>query len=313
MTSDVTHASDKQKPMLNRRAVGISLAALVAAALRGNSDKSIAGPIYTGKLYRQHQSMLVYYGDRYDSIPNDYSLVVIEDRDTAEPFVKARTESTVLGYVSIAEVHSGRPFYSRLRSKGVLGAPNPNWPDAYYVDVRSRAWRDLLLKDIIPSILNKGYQGIFLDTLDTAEALERQDPVKAKGMIAAAADLIRAIRSAFPSIIIMINRGYAVLPLIPGEFDYLLGESVRGTFNAQTGKYFRRSEQDVDWQRTRMLEARDRDPALQLFLLDYWDPKDRSGLAELYAEARSNGFVPYVSTPDLMQIVPERQPSAGVQ
>lgn len=32
--------------------------------------------------------MLVYYGDRYDSIPDDYSLVVVEDRDTAESFIK---------------------------------------------------------------------------------------------------------------------------------------------------------------------------------------------------------------------------------
>jgi hypothetical protein len=177
------------------------------------------------------------------------------------------------------------------------------------VDVRSDVWRNLLLKEIIPSILKNGYQGIFLDTLDSAEALERQDPVKFKGMIAAAADLVRAIRAAFPSIIIMVNRGYAILPQIPGEFDYLLGESVRTTFNPQTGAYFRRTEQDIEWQRARMLEARDRDSSLQLFSLDYWNPKDRAGLAALYAEARADGFVPYIATPDLTQIVPERLPN----
>jgi uncharacterized protein (TIGR01370 family) len=309
MTSDLTRTPDTDKPMLNRRVIGITLAALVAAALRGNSDKSIASPFHDGKIYRQHQSLVIYYGDRYDTIPDNYSLIIVEDRETAGAFIRQRTQSTVLGYVSIAEVHSGRPFYSSLRSKGVLGAPNPNWPDAFYVDVRSNAWKNLLLKEIIPSILNNGYQGIFLDTLDTTEALEGQDPVKSKGMISAAADLIRSIRSIYPSIIIMINRGYAVLPLIPGEFDYLLGESVRGTFNPQTGVYYRRTEQDIEWQRARMLEARDRDPALQLFSLDYWDPKDRAGLDRLYAEARADGFIPYIATPDLMQIVPERLPA----
>ncbi|WP_201831078.1 endo alpha-1,4 polygalactosaminidase [Microvirga zambiensis] len=302
-------ASDMDKPLLNRRVVGISLAVLVAAALRGNGDRSLAGTGHAGKLYRQHKSLMVYYGDRYDTIPDDDSLLIIEDREAAEPFVRRRIESTILGYVSIAEVHSGRPYYSRLRSKGALGAPNPAWPDAYFVDVRSDAWRSLLLNEIIPAILKNGYQGIFLDTLDSAETLERQDPVKFKGMIAAAADLVRAIRSAFPSIIIMVNRGYAILPLIPGEFDYLLGESVRSTFNAKTGTYYRRTEQDIEWQRARMLEARDRDPSLQLFSLDYWDPKDRAGLAKLYAEARADGFVPYVATPDLMKIVPEPLPS----
>ena len=92
-------------------------------------------------------------------------------------------------------------------------------------------------------------------------------------MIAAAADLVRAIRAAFPSIIIMINRGYAVLPLIPGEFDYLLGESVRGTFNRRPGTISAGPSRISNGSATRMLEARDRDPALQLFLLDYWDPK----------------------------------------
>jgi uncharacterized protein (TIGR01370 family) len=309
MFSTRIRASEMEKPMLNRRVVGITLAALVAAALRGNSGKSLAGSSHAGKLYHQHQTLLVYYGDAYDSIPDDYSLVIIEDRETSGPFVRRRVETTTLGYVSIAEVHAGRPFYSRLQSKGVLGAPNPSWPDAHYVDVRSDVWRNLLLNEIIPSILKNGYQGIFLDTLDSAEALERQDPVKSKGMIAATADLIRAIRSAHPSIIIMVNRGYAILPLIPGEFDYLLGESVRSTFNTLTGAYFRRTEQDIEWQRARMLEARDRDPSLQLFSLDYWDPKDREGLAALYAEARADGFVPYIATPDLMQIVPERLPS----
>jgi hypothetical protein len=107
----------------------------------------------------------------------------------------------------------------------------------------------------------------------------------------------------------MINRGYAVLPHIPGEFDYLLGESVRTTFDPNSDRYHRRTQQDIEWQRTRMLEARDRDPNLQLFTLDYWDPNDRAGLADLYAEARADGFVPYVATPDLMQIVAEHVPS----
>jgi uncharacterized protein (TIGR01370 family) len=305
MVSTRIRAFNVDKPMLNRRVLGITLAALVAAALRGNSDRTLAGADRAGKLYRQHQSLIIYYGDRYDTIPEDTSLVIIEDHETAGSLVRRRVESTTLGYVSIAEVHSGRPFYSRLRSKGVLGEPNPAWPDASFVDMRSDVWRSLLLNEVIPSILKNGYQGIFLDTLDSAEALELQDPVKSKGMIAAAADLVRAIRLAFPSIIIMVNRGYAILPHIPGEFDYLLGESVRSTFNPKTGAYFRRTEQEIEWQRARMLEARDRDPSLQLFSLDYWDPTDRAGLAALYAEARADGFVPYVATPDLTQIIPE--------
>jgi uncharacterized protein (TIGR01370 family) len=309
MNSHCANESDMDKPMLSRRVIGVTLALLAAAALRGNSKGNNSSWQQTDKLYRQHQSLLIYYGDRYDEIPDEYSLIVIEDGVSAEPFVRQRLRSTVLGYVSLAEVHSAKSFFSRLQSKGILKGSNSNWPDAHYVDVRSEVWRDLLLHEVIPSILKKGYQGIFLDTLDSAETLERQDPVRSKGMIGASAELIRTIRSTFPSILIMINRGYAVLPHIPGEFDYLLGESVRTTFDPKSGGYYRRTEQDIEWQRARMFEARDRDASLQLFSLDYWDPSDRSGLAELYAEARADGFIPYVSTPDLTQIVAERLPS----
>ena len=103
----------------------------------------------------------------------------------------------------------------------------------------------------------------------------------------------------------MINRGYAVLPRVPGEFDMLLGESVRSTFNAASGSYAFVSDTDYRWQLDRMEEASRRDRRLRLFTLDYWDVEDLPGIARLYAEARSRGFVPYVGTFDLTRIVPE--------
>ena len=103
----------------------------------------------------------------------------------------------------------------------------------------------------------------------------------------------------------MINRGYAVLPRIAGEFDMLLGKSVRSTFNARSGSYGLVPDADYRWQLDRMEEAYRRDRRLQLFSLDYWDMEDVPGIARLYAEARERGFVPYVGTFDLTRIVPE--------
>jgi len=122
-------------------------------------------------------------------------------------------------------------------------------------------------------------------------------------MIEAAADLARTIKRSMPQAPIMVNRGYAVLPSMVGSFDMLLGESVRTTFSGENT--FRRvSDSDFNWQRDRMKEAKVRDPRIKLFSLDYWDPNDRAGVAEIHIEERRHGFIPYVSTPDLTRIVP---------
>jgi hypothetical protein len=54
-----------------------------------------------------------------------------------------------------------------------------------------------------------------------------------------------------------------------------------------------------------MRDAVRRGPRLRLFTLDYWDPEDSDGLAEIYRAQRCAGFIPYVATPDLTRIVPE--------
>ena len=58
-----------------------------------------------------------------------------------------------------------------------------------------------------------------------------------------------------------------------------------------------------EWQRQQLWAAGRRDPNLRLFSLDYWDPNDKENIAKIHAEERANGFIPYVATPDLTQIV----------
>ena len=57
--------------------------------------------------------------------------------------------------------------------------------------IDARRNRPVFLIDIaVPAILAKGYDGIFMDTLDNAEAMERQNPIENKGMVAAGAALV---------------------------------------------------------------------------------------------------------------------------
>ncbi|MFL5518131.1 MAG: hypothetical protein ACJ8DJ_18390, partial [Gemmatimonadales bacterium] len=84
-----------------------------------------------------------------------------------------------------------------------------------------------------------------------------------------------------------------------------LGESVSSTFDARSKQYKLVSPDARAWQVERMLKAKQRDPRLRLFALDYWDSEDQQGIARLYAQERADGFTPYVATLDLSRIVPE--------
>ncbi len=247
---------------------------------------------------------VVYYGLDAEAPIGEFDIAVLEAEAPAGLLARRGRGARLLGYVSMGEVHAGRAYHADVRAAGLLLGPNPNWPDAFFVDMRAAMWERLLLDRIVPDILARGFDGIFLDTLDDAEHLEQQDARRYAGMVEAAAGLVRRMRRRFPGTPIMINRGYAVLPHVPGQFDMLLGESVRTTPDPSGNGYRRVSDRDYAWQRDAMWEARRRSASLRLFSLDYWDPADRDGIASIYAEQRRNGFVPYVATPDLTRIVP---------
>jgi hypothetical protein len=127
-------------------------------------------------------------------------------------------------------------------------------------------------------------------------------------MRAAAASLVCKIRARFPGITIMMNRAYELLPEVETHIDMLLAESVLTTYNfgSRTYEFVPRAEYLEHRQILR--EARKRCPALRIFTLDYWNPKDHRILRRIYRTQRANGFEPYVATIELDRIVEEPPP-----
>lgn len=246
------------------------------------------------------------YGAATDPVlARGYQLLVLEPHH-ARPIAPLRGPgATLLGYVSLGEVEKRRPYFAGLESAGALGIANPDWPDARRADLRHPAWTAAVLDRIVPQILQLGYDGIFIDTMDNAEAMERQDPQGAKDMVAAGARLIAAIRARFPGIRIMLNRGYALLDRVAPSIDYVLGESMASRWNFATKRYDLLSDSDWTWQADRLRAAKAKNPAMVVTTLDYWDMADTRQVAALYARERAGGFAPYVSTLALDRLWPE--------
>jgi len=235
----------------------------------------------------------------------DYGLVVLDSLHHPPIRPLLEQKKTVIGYISLGEVENYRDYYKAVEAEGILYEKNPNWPDSRYIDVRDQRWTKRVIEELIPRLLHKGFQGIFIDTLDNPAELERRDPAKFKGMTDAGANLVKAIRRHYPRIYIMLNRSYEILPAVDGHIDAVLGESVMTEIDFEK-KAYRLAARAVYRQQVEWLQAaKSRQPKLKIYTLDYWPPEDAAGIARIYAEQRKNGFIPYVSVKDLDRVLKE--------
>ena len=249
---------------------------------------------------------LVYYADTAPiEAFSKYSLVVL-DADHHPPLgpLSARGKQ-LLGYISLGEVERYRSHFSEVEAEGILLRENDQWPGSFFVDLRDPRWTQRVIGELVPAILRRGFDGLFLDTLDNARELEDTDPTRYAGMTKAAARLVRTIRLHFPTIKIMLNRAYELLPAVKRDIDMVLGESVFADYDFDNKDYRRVEAKTYRRQVSILQAAMARRPKLRIMTLDYWDPEDSTGIRQIYREQRANGFEPYVSSIKLDRIIAE--------
>lgn len=162
-----------------------------------------------------------------------------------------------------------------------------------------------MIEELIPRILFQHFNGLFLDTLDNAQYLETLDPQKYKGMTKAAVNLVKAIRLNYPDTPIMMNRAFFMLPEVADIINIELAESLYTDYDFKKHVYSLAPKNDYEHQVKFLKDIQKSHPNLQVFTLDYWNVNDTAEISKIYDIERKNGFIPYVSTLNLNQLVPE--------
>jgi hypothetical protein len=162
---------------------------------------------------------------------------------------------------------------------------------------------------MIPSITSKGFSGLMLDTLDTPPYLEQLDPKANRGMREAAVMLVRAIRKAYPGLMVIMNRGYALFGELVGSIDAVVAESLlTSPDEGAPGRYRWNEASHVDLQLSLLRPACCGQTSVPILSLDYWDPEQSGIVQEIYARERQLGHHPYVALPALDRIILEPTP-----
>ena len=241
---------------------------------------------------RSIQSFVVYYGaGKLDDLAN-YDLAII-DKNTLAPSEVKELESRgtlVVGYLSVGEIEGNDPWLQdgTVPKSWILGR-NKNW-GSLFVDASQQGWRDLMTQEA-GSMLDYGFDGVFLDTVDTAiDVAPQTEP----GMI----ELIRGLRTAYPDALLVQNRGFDIAQQIPDVIDAEMFEDLSTSYSFKKAEYIRVDNSDEAQQLVSLHQT----SGLPILALDYADPSDTKTAARAVRIAKGYGFIPSVSVIQLDEI-----------
>lgn len=219
---------------------------------------------------------------------------VIVEPDNIESIAPLLTQGTsVFAYLSVGEINPGRPWYSQIPKHWILGK-NSAWGSSI-VDLTNKDWHDYLINKLIAPLWKRGYQGFFLDTLDSYQLLSK-DPQQQNAQQQALINLIRNLHKHFPGIKLILNRGFELLPAIADDAIAVAAESLFQRWDPANNRYMAVPDNDRDWLLNKLKQVHEQ-YGLQIIVIDYVAP-NQPKLARQVAEKISElGFTPWVSNP----------------
>ncbi len=248
------------------------------------------------------RTWLCYYGNTYGpEIYSRFDLVILDGHYHPPLPDKSQASPLIFGYVSVGEVIENGHLWPLAKDKPYLIRKNQFW-NSWIVDVRDSEWQQLLFDTVIPSVLNRGFDGLFLDTFDSGlSLLNGKHGMRFRGTESALVDITAKIKKTYPDRHIAVNRGLPILPAIARNIRFVVAESLYSRYTE--GKGYERVDETTQQILLQQIEAGLKiNPELGILTLDYAGDSQFDLAQEAIVFSRKKGFVPYVSTYKLDQI-----------
>ncbi len=112
---------------------------------------------------------------------------------------------------------------------------------------------------------------------------------------------IASVKAKHPSIRLIANRGFELLPRIAEHLEVIAAESLYARWHGASGGYQAVPENDRAWLLGQLMNARNR-YGLEALSIDYVEPSKRDVARKVAARIAEHGVIPWVSTPGLDQV-----------
>ncbi len=221
----------------------------------------------------------------------DFDLVVVDGELARTDEVAALRSRgvTVLGYLSVGTIEKWRSWYPRLKRYRLSAWRD--WKDEWFADTSKGAYRREITGRIAPSLLAKGFDGLFLDTVDMIET--RNHIGQRPGMRELVLDLASMVHAGDRLLFTQNGRwGLGKLRLLDA-IDGWNREDVTWTWDFDRHRYVRNEPRARRAALRELSEMAGR--GLTVTATDYTRAGDEAARSEAVANACAAGALPYVS------------------
>ncbi|HYX08728.1 MAG TPA: endo alpha-1,4 polygalactosaminidase [Bacteroidales bacterium] len=196
----------------------------------------------------QKNSLISFYVDygkvnSSDLIGEDMVIVEPDNYTRSDVLSLRQNNIKVIAYISLGEVNPSRWYYSLLEKRGFIGI-NENW-NSPYIDLEDSISRSIIVNTVIPDIMKKGFDGLFLDTIDDVASYTNRSYLQPY-MI----ELIRNIHDKNKGKYIIQNAGFFLVDKTKNFIDAMLVEDVATSYDFTTNTYHlateKKYQEDVD-------------------------------------------------------------------
>jgi uncharacterized protein (TIGR01370 family) len=200
----------------------------------------------------------------------------------------------VLSYINIGSAEPFRSYWSEVQP--YVLKTYPGW-DEFYMDASKPGYRDVLLGTVVPHILGKGVDGLFLDNVDAGSDIGRPD------VTAGIVELVRQIHERHPSTLLIAQSSNLRVLTERGSDGRQFYQYVQGLAREEVSATYQGGYQKIPvGQSDAKLQtlAAWRRKGLTVFTLDYANSKELAQYA--IVRARMYGLIPYVGIRELNRV-----------
>lgn len=237
---------------------------------------------------------------------NPYSIIVLEENPSPLVIeILREQDKEVLGHIHLGQIDSKNRFYQMAKKEGLISNRENDPSNTNYIEIANPKWTKMVIEWMIPYTLFSRFDGLILEGVDSFLKTQKEDSKEYTDFKTAFAHLIKTIRLHYPQLKIALKNGYSILPEIAGDIDIEIAEATYTQYNADEKKYTRTEDQFYEKRLKALNSAKEINPNLEILTLDYWPLDDTSTIKKIYEKQREQGFLPYVTTFEKEQIVPE--------
>lgn len=227
-----------------------------------------------------------------------FDWVVVDGQSGVDPQRTSNagdSASRLFAYLSLGELRKDDALATQLPEACKLGE-NPNW-QSWIVDQSNPRCRDVYLNQVVTPLLQRGFRGFFLDTLDSYQ-LALTSPERHADYQAGLVALIDAIHQRAPDVQFILNRGFELIPRL-GNHNVVgvAAESLYRGWDQSRQQYRDVPDNDRRWLLDKLHQAAAQ--GITPIAIDYVAPDQREQARDDARQIAADGIVPYVTNPEL--------------